>query len=64
MAGQARLHDRTLTLTGVVASADGATMLRGGASAPDSDAERLGVAVADELLAKGARALLDARGDG
>jgi hydroxymethylbilane synthase len=64
MAGHADLHGRTLTLTAVVASVDGGTVLRADASAPDQDAERLGVAVADELLAKGARALLDVRGDG
>jgi hydroxymethylbilane synthase len=64
VAGHARADGPALTLTGVVASLDGATVLRAGASGPASDAERLGRAVAEELLAKGARTLLDARGDG
>ncbi len=64
VAGHARTEGGALTLTGVVTSLDGATVLRGRASASASDAERLGQAVADDLLAKGARALLDARGNG
>ena len=60
VAGHARLDGRVLTLAGVVASVDGATMLRSRATGSPQDAERLGAAVADELLAKGAKALLDA----
>jgi hydroxymethylbilane synthase len=64
MAGHARTDGSVLTLTGVVTSLDGATALRASASGPAPEAERLGRAVADELLAKGARALLDAHGSG
>lgn len=60
VAGHAQSDGSALTLTGVVASLDGTTMLRAGATGPSREAERLGVAVADELLAKGAKALLDA----
>jgi hydroxymethylbilane synthase len=60
VAGHARLDGLALTLTGVVASLDGSTMLRAGATGPSGEAERLGEALADELLAKGAKALLDA----
>lgn len=60
VAGHAQTDGSALTLTGVVASLDGTTMLRAGATGPSREAERLGVAVADELLAKGAKALLDA----
>jgi hydroxymethylbilane synthase len=60
VAGHARIDGSVLTLTGVVASLDGTTMLRAGATGPSREAERLGVALADELLAKGAKALLDA----
>ena len=60
VAGHARSDGSALTLTGVVASLDGTTMLRAGATGPSREAERLGVALADELLAKGAKALLDA----
>jgi hydroxymethylbilane synthase len=64
VAGHARADGQALTLTGVVTSLDGATMLRARVAGSASDPERLGAAVADELLAKGARALLDARGNG
>lgn len=60
VAGHARIDGAALTLTGVVASLDGTTVLRAGATGPSREAERLGVALADELLAKGAKALLDA----
>jgi len=60
VAGHARIDGPALTLRGVVASLDGTTMLRAGATGPARDAERLGTALADELLAKGAKALLDA----
>jgi len=60
VAGHARTDGLALMLTGVVASLDGTTMLRAGATGPSREAERLGVALADELLAKGAKALLDA----
>jgi hydroxymethylbilane synthase len=60
VAGHARLDGVELMMTGVVASLDGATMLRARASAPSGEAERLGAELADELLAKGAKGLLDA----
>jgi len=60
VAGHARIDGVALTVTGVVASLDGTTMLRAGATGPAREAERLGMALADELLAKGAKALLDA----
>jgi porphobilinogen deaminase len=47
-------------LTGVVASLDGLTVLRSRASGEPLEAARLGTVVAEELLAKGAKALLDA----
>ena len=61
VAGHARHDGAALTLTGVVASLDGATVLRWQASGGPPEAERLGTAVAEELLARGAKALLDAR---
>ncbi len=60
VAGHARLAGSVLTLTGVVASLDGVTLLRATASGPAATAEQLGTALADDLLAKGAKALLDA----
>jgi hydroxymethylbilane synthase len=61
VAGHARQDGAALTLTGVVASLDGAMVLRWQASGGPREAERLGTAVAEELLARGAKALLDAR---
>ncbi len=64
VAGHARLAGPVLTLAGVVASLDGATLLRATASGPAASPEHLGTSVADELLAKGAKVLLDASHEG
>jgi hydroxymethylbilane synthase len=60
VAAHARLDGVALQVTGVVSSPDGATTLRATMDGPPADGERLGVAVADDLLAKGAKAVLDA----
>jgi hydroxymethylbilane synthase len=60
VAAYARLDGGTLELTGVVSSPDGVTALRASNRGPAVDGGRLGVALADELLAKGAKAVLDA----
>jgi len=60
VAGHARHEGGALVLTGVAASLDGLTVLRSRASGGPLEAARLGAAVAEELLAKGAKALLDA----
>jgi hydroxymethylbilane synthase len=60
VAAHARLDGETLVLTGVVSSPDGATMLRASTGGPAAAGERLGVALADELLTQGAKAVLDA----
>jgi hydroxymethylbilane synthase len=62
VAGHARLDGSAISIAGVVASPDGVTVLAGEASGPGSQAEALGERLADDLLARGARALLDARG--
>jgi len=59
VAGLARLDGDALTLSGLVASPDGATMLSASVSGPASAARPLGEKLADELLARGARAILD-----
>lgn len=48
-----------LILRGLVGTPDGKTMLKAQAQGPLSDAEQIGEAVANELLAKGARSILD-----
>jgi hydroxymethylbilane synthase len=60
VAAHARLDGETLALTGVVSSPDGVTMLRASGGGPATAGERLGATLADELLAKGAKAVLDA----
>ena len=52
-----------MTLRGIVASWDGARMVRGETSGEQADSEALGAALAADLLARGARAILDALRD-
>jgi hydroxymethylbilane synthase len=62
VAGHARLDGDAISIAGLVASADGVTVLTGEASGPAAQAEALGERLADDLLVRGARALLDAGG--
>jgi len=62
VAGHARFDGDAISMAGLVASADGVTVLTGEVSGPGSRAEALGERLADDLLARGARALLDAGG--
>jgi len=63
VAGYARLDGDALSMTGLVASVDGGTMLGASITGLMSSAEALGQKLADELLARGARRLLDAAAD-
>jgi hydroxymethylbilane synthase len=60
--GHARLVGGALAIAGLVASADGVTMLTAEVSGPAAEAEALGERLADDLLGRGARRLLDAGG--
>lgn len=60
VAGLARLDAGVLGLHGLVASVDGVTVLSASMSAAPAAAEELGTKLADELLARGARAILEA----
>jgi hydroxymethylbilane synthase len=60
VAGHCRLQDGTLRMSGLVASLDGAIMLRASVSGPVEAAEALGRELAAELLARGAGPLLRA----
>lgn len=62
VAGHARLDGDAISIAGLVASVNGVTVLAGEVSGPGSRAEALGERLADDLLARGARALLDAGG--
>ena len=60
VAGYAEYDDsgENLWLRGLVGRPDGSLLLRAEATAPASEAEQLGAAVADDLLAQGAAAIL------
>ena len=58
VAGLARLEAGDLVLQGLVASVDGATVLEGTVSGAPTSGRALGEKLADELLARGAGALL------
>jgi hydroxymethylbilane synthase len=60
LGAHAVLRDGMLHLDGFVASADGQTFLADSASGPEHDPEAVGQALADKLVARGARAILDA----
>lgn len=60
IAGHAVLDGDTLQLRGLVGQPDASEMIRGEISGPAADAERLGTALADELLGRGAREILAA----
>ena len=62
VAGHAHLDGEALTVTGLVASLDGSTVLRSSVGGLPSSAESLGEKLAEELLARGARALLEPGG--
>ncbi len=56
--GHATLRDGQLTLRGLVGTVDGSEIVRAKIQGPEHDAERLGTALADELLAHGADRIL------
>lgn len=62
VAAHARFDGGRLALTGIVASPDGAQIVRGQVHGAPAEGEALGAALAEDLLARGARAILDALG--
>jgi hydroxymethylbilane synthase len=52
--------DGRLTIDGLVAEPDGTRVLRATTAGPAEDAQALGEALADDLLAQGAKAIIDA----
>jgi hydroxymethylbilane synthase len=58
IAAHAHFEEAWLRLRGVVASPDASRLLRAAAAGSESDPEGLGVAVAEDLLAKGAGEIL------
>lgn len=60
IAGFAELDDEQIRLRALVGRPDGSEMIRGEVSGPRSEAEALGVALADDLLSRGAGDILKA----
>lgn len=56
----AQIADGVLSLRGFVAEIDGSRIISGSVAGPSQDAERLGCELADQLLAQGAGAILEA----
>ncbi|MGI2260299.1 hydroxymethylbilane synthase [Shewanella sp. GXUN23E] len=56
----ATIDGDTLHLRGLVGNPDGSEIIRGEISGPTAEFEQLGIALADELLGKGAKSILDA----
>jgi hydroxymethylbilane synthase len=59
IAAHAVLHDQELRLAGLVASRNGAQVVRDEVSGPCMEAERLGAGLANRLLARGAAQLIE-----
>ena len=59
IAGHATLSGQTLTLTGLVADLEGRTLLKESLAGPSDQAPTIGLNLAQTLLDKGARAILD-----
>jgi hydroxymethylbilane synthase len=57
--GYATLQGTELHLRGLVGNPDGSHIIRADIRGPAQQAEQLGAALADELLAQGARAILN-----
>ena len=57
--GYATLQGAELHLRGLVGNPDGSRIIRADIRGPAQQAEQLGAALADELLAQGARAILN-----
>ena len=59
IAGHATLQGEQLTLRGLVGRPDGSETVRGMVSGPRAEAQTLGVTLADDLMNRGAKAILD-----
>jgi hydroxymethylbilane synthase len=59
VAGYSLLHDGVIELRGLVGQPDGSQIIRGDVRGAAEQAEALGKQLADDLLARGARTILD-----
>ena len=59
IAGWATVEGDAILLRGLIAGINGSTLVRGDARGTTADPDGLGAAVAEDLLARGGRAILD-----
>jgi hydroxymethylbilane synthase len=59
VAANAEIVENKLNLSGLVTSMDGQTILKDTLSGVDTDAQQIGIALAEKLIAQGARTLLE-----
>jgi len=59
IAAHGKLENNIFSLTGLVASLDGITIIKHSLSGPDTQSERIGAELADRLLSEGAKEILD-----
>jgi hydroxymethylbilane synthase len=59
IAAWATVEGDAILLRGLIAGIDGGTMVRGDARGTTADPDGLGAAMAEDLLARGGRAILD-----
>ncbi len=62
IAGHARVEGERLSLVGLVAELDGSLVIRGAQAGASADAEAIGTALAEDLLARGAGPILERLG--
>lgn len=59
IAAHGKIHEDTLTLTGLVATIDGATIIKETISGSETESEKLGLELANLLLSMGAKKILE-----
>ena len=59
IAARGKIEKNIFTIVGLVATVDGATIIRDTMSGPEEDSERVGVKLAERLLSMGAREILE-----
>ena len=59
IAAHGKIENNIFTLTGLVATVDGATIIRDTISGPEEDSERIGIKLAESLLSMGAGTILE-----
>jgi hydroxymethylbilane synthase len=60
IAAYGKISEKRLTLTGLVANIDGTTLIKEAITGPESESETLGLELADRLLSRGAKKILEA----